>query len=89
MSFWKSLKTVGKAFGAAPAIDLVKDSVQAHQEAKQNKRERRVAALTALASIFKDTIVLAFLVLGVLAFLFFASAEARESLLDFIKFFTG
>ena len=94
MSFWKSLKTLGKTAGGflpgvAPAIELAEEGIKAHQKGQQSKRERRLSALKAAAAIFKNPIVLAVLVLGVLAFLFFAPAEAKKSLMDFIKFFTG
>ena len=94
MGFWKGLKTVGKALGksvpgVASGIDLAEEGVKAHQKAKQSKRERRLAALSAVAATFRNPIVLAVLALGVLAFLFFANPEAKKSLMDFIQFFTG
>ena len=94
MGFWKSLSDVGKSLGGtvpgvAPAIDLAEEGVEAHQKRKRDKRERRLAALAAVADTFTNPIVLAVLVLGLLAFLFFAPPEARESLMDLLKFFTG
>ena len=93
MGFFSSLKDVckviGKSVTGGPAvIKLAEDGIKAHQQAKQTKRERRLAALSALAATFKP-IVLAGLVIGVLAYLFFAPHEAKKSLIDFIKFFTG
>ena len=94
MGVWKALKTVGKAVGksvpgVASGIDLAEEGVKAHQKAKQSKRERRLAALAAVAAAFKNPIVLAVLALGVLAFLFFAPPEAKKSLMDLVEFFTG
>ena len=94
MSFWESLKTVGKSLGGtvpgvAPALDLAEEGIKSHQKRKRDKRERRLAALAAVADTFANPNVLAVLALGVLAFLFFAPPEAKKSLLEFMKFFTG
>ena len=93
MGFWNTLKTVGKVAGGSvpgvgPALDLAEEGVKAHQKAKRSKRERRLAALSALAANFTNPIVLAALILGLLAFLFFAPPEAKKSLMDLLKFFT-
>ena len=94
MGFWKSLKTVGKSLGGTvpgvgPAIDLAEEGIQAHQQGKRDKRKRRLAALAAVAGTFKNPIVLAVLVISIMAFLFFAPPEAKKSLIELMKFFTG
>ena len=94
MGFWKSLSAVGKSLGStvpgvSPALDLAEEGIKAHQKSKRDKRERRLAALSAVADTFTNPIALAVLVLGVLAFLFFAPPESKESLMDLLKFFTG
>ena len=90
MSFWESLKTVGRTVpGVAPAIGIAEEGIEAHQKAKQQKRERRVAALSAVAATFKNPPVLAVLILCILVFLYFAPPESKAALMDFLKFFTG
>ena len=92
MSFWNALKKANKAVGVpvvGPAIDLAEQGINARRLAKKNKRERRLAAMSALAGTFKNPIVLGVLALCFLAFLLFAPPEAKKSLMDFIKFFTG
>ena len=80
MNIWKALKTAGKA---------TKEGLKARQQAKQERRERRLAALSAVITTFKTPIIIAVVCLGVLVFLFFAPPESKKALMDFIKFFTG
>ena len=94
MGFWNALKNVGKIVGSSvpgvgPAIDLAEQGIKAHQKGQQNKRQRRLAVLSAIARTFKNPIILAVLVLSFLAFLFFAPPESKKALMEFVKFFTG
>ena len=90
MSFFKALGKAAGSFvpGVGLAVDAAESAVEARREAKRKKRERRMEALSAIAATITNPIALAVLILGALAFLFFAPPEAKASLMDLLKFFT-